>query len=264
MPRYAREKSEKQVYHAMLRGNNREKIFIDEEDKSRIIDTLIYKKEAGEYYLYAYCIMDNHIHLVIKEGKDPIARIIKRIAASYSFYFNKKYKRIGHVFQERYKSEIIETESYLLTAIRYVHQNPLKSGIGSIEGYKWSSYGDYNDKIGKLADIENILGIFSNTREKAIKEFARFNLESTDEPFIDISEEKEIGDSDVADYINRYLKEKGLSANDLKLSGCISARDELIQYLHEKSNLSLRGIAAILELNREMVRRSAVSKDLSL
>jgi putative transposase len=264
MPRYAREKCEKQVYHVMLRGNNRENIFIDEEDKSRIIDTLKYKKEAGEYYLYAYCIMDNHIHLVIREGKDPIARIIKRIAASYSFYFNKKYKRIGHVFQERYKSENIETESYLLTAIRYVHQNPLKSGIGSIEGYKWSSYGDYIEKIRKLTDIEEILGIFSNTREKAIKEFARLNRLFTDELFLDISEEKKISDSNIADYINGYLKEKRLSKNDLKLSDSIPARDELIRHLHVKLNLSLRGIAVILGLNREMVRRSAVSRDLSL
>ena len=263
MPRYAREKCEKQVYHAMLRGNNREKIFIDEEDKSRIIDTLKSKKENGEYYLYAYCIMDNHIHLVMKEGKDPIARIIKRIAASYSFYFNRKYKRIGHVFQERFKSEKIETESYLLTAIRYVHQNPLKSGIDSIEGYKWSSYRDYIDKGRKLADIEEVLGIFSITREKALKEFAKFNREFTDEPFLDISEEKEIGDSNVADYINGYLKVKGLSTNDLKLSGFIPARNELIKLLYEKSNLSLRGIAEILELNREMVRRSAVSRNLS-
>ncbi|MCC5468750.1 transposase, partial [Pelosinus sp. Bkl1] len=87
--------------------------------------------------------MDNHIHLIIKEGKDPIASIVKRIATSYSYYFNKKYKRIGHVFQERFKSENIEDESYLLAAIRYVHQNPVKPGIGAVDGYKWSSYRDY-------------------------------------------------------------------------------------------------------------------------
>ena len=76
--------------------------------------------------------MDNHIHPIIKEGKDPVARTVKRIAASYSYYFNKKYKRIGHVFQERFRSENIEEESYLFSAIRYVHQNPLKPGIGTI------------------------------------------------------------------------------------------------------------------------------------
>jgi REP element-mobilizing transposase RayT len=105
MPRSARKKSEKQVYHIMLRGNNKENIFIDEGDKLRIIDTLQEKKKFGEYYLYAYCVMDNHLHIIIKEGKDTIDRIVKRIAASYACYFNKKYKRIGHVFQERYRSE---------------------------------------------------------------------------------------------------------------------------------------------------------------
>ena len=143
----------------MLRGNNRERIFIDEEDKIRIIDTLEKTKKAEGYFLYAYCVMDNHIHLIIKEGKDPIARIVKRIAASYSYYFNKKYKRIGHVFQERYKSESIEGESYLLSAIRYVHQNPIKPGIGTIEGYKWSSYRDYTGNGRRITDSEERLNV---------------------------------------------------------------------------------------------------------
>jgi putative transposase len=69
MPRYAREKSEKQVYHIMMRGNNREKIFADEEDKSRIIDTLGDKKKDQEYFLYAYCVMYNKIHIIIKKAK---------------------------------------------------------------------------------------------------------------------------------------------------------------------------------------------------
>jgi REP element-mobilizing transposase RayT len=76
--------------------------------------------------------MDNHIHLVIKEGKDPIARIMKRIGTSYVYYFNKKYRRTGHVFQDRFRSENVKDDSYLLSVIRYVHQNPIKPGIGTI------------------------------------------------------------------------------------------------------------------------------------
>lgn len=264
MPRYARVRSEKQVYHIMLRGNNREKIFIDEEDKTRIIDTLEDKKKAEEYLLYAYCVMDNHIHLIIKEGKDSISRIVKRIAASYSYYFNKKYKRIGHVFQERYKSENIEDERYLLAAIRYVHQNPVKPGIGTIDGYRWSSYMDYIGKGRKITDTEEILGIFSNSHEKAIREFERFNQEFTEESFLDVGEEREIGQGNVREYIHRYLAEKGLGIQDLKNITNRSIREELIKILLEKSDLSLRGIAATLGLSREMIRRTAVSRDLSL
>jgi putative transposase len=263
MPRYARIKSQTQVYHIMLRGNNREKIFIDEEDKARMIDTLGDKKKAEEYFLYAYCVMDNHIHLIIKEGKDPIASIVKRIATSYSYYFNKKYKRIGHVFQERFKSENIEDESYLLAAIRYVHQNPVKPGIGTVDGYKWSSYRDYIGMGRNLTDTRQVLGILSNFNEKALIEFVRFNHEFSERTFLDVREEKEIDQLNVTEYINKYLAEKGIRINDLRSVGNKSLREELIKLLMEKSNFSLRGIAETLELNREMVRKMQVSKDLS-
>lgn len=132
MPRQARILNEKNVYHVMLRGNNREKIFIDNEDKQRIIETIRLKKKDREFFLYAYCVMDNHIHLVIREGEDSLSRIVKRIGVSYAYYFNKKYNRIGHVFQGRFKSENIEDDKYLLCAIRYVHRNPVKAGLGSL------------------------------------------------------------------------------------------------------------------------------------
>lgn len=262
MPRYARKKSQTQIYHVILRGNNREKIF-GEEDKSKIIFILEDKKKYGEYFHYAYCIMDNHIHLIIKEGNDTIASIVKRIAASYSYYFNKKYKRIGHVFQERYKSENIEDESYLLTVIRYVHQNPIKAGIGTIEGYKWSSYREYMGADRKLTETEEILGIFSASHDQARKEFVRFNHEFIDGNFLEVCEEKELGQFNVTEYINRYLAERGIAIIDLKNISNKPLREELIKLLLAKSNLSLRGIAAELGLNREMVRKSVVSKDLS-
>lgn len=263
MPRYARIKSQTQIYHIMLRGNNRENLFIDEEDKRKIIDLLRDKKKAEEYFLYAYCVMDNHIHLIVKEGKDPIAKIVKRIAASYSYYFNKKYKRIGHVFQERFKSEAIEDESYLLAAIRYVHQNPIKPGIGTVDGYKWSSYRDYIGEGINITDTRVILGIFSNCHEKALVEFVRFNHEFTEGDFLDVCEEKEIDQINVTEYINRYLAEKGMEINDLRNITNKSLKKDLVKLLTEKSNLSLRGIAAILGINREMVRKLAVSRDLS-
>ena len=108
----------------MLRGNERKDIFIDEEDKKKFIKTVIQKKADKAFKLYAYCIMNNHLHLVIQEQKEPISRIIKKIATSYAYYFNAKYKRVGHLFQDRYKSETIEDEPYLLSVIRCVHNNP--------------------------------------------------------------------------------------------------------------------------------------------
>ncbi|ATW26843.1 transposase [Candidatus Formimonas warabiya] len=263
MPRYARKRSKTHLYHVMLRGNNREKIFSDEADKLKIINILEDKKKDREYCLYAYCVMDNHIHLIIKEDMSPVSRIVKRIAASYSYYFNKKYTRIGHVFQERYKSENIEDERYLLSAIRYVHQNPLKAGIGTLEGYKWSSYGDYLGKGRKVADTGELLKMISDSKESALSEFIRLNQEFSEETFLDIVEDKEINESNVADYIGRYLSEKGLNQEDLKSADFKSVREELIRFLLERSNLSGRRIASSLGLNRETVRKITMSRDLS-
>jgi len=114
--------SETGVYHVMLRGNERKDIFIDDEDKVRFLDMLYAKRERESYYLYSYCLMDNHVHLVLKEANDSISRIMRRITTSYAGYFNRKYKRSGHLFQDRYKSENVESDSYLLTVIRYIRK----------------------------------------------------------------------------------------------------------------------------------------------
>lgn len=261
MPRYARELSSKQTYHVMLRGNNREKIFIDEEDKQRMVDTLREKKEQEEFYLIAYCVMDNHIHIIVKEGKASLARIVKRVGTSYAYYFNKKYRRIGHVFQDRFRSENIEDDSYLLSAIRYVHQNPLKPGIGTIEGYKWSSYGEYIREDSTLVEVDEILEMFSKNRKNALRAFVEFNHETIEETFLDVEEEKEINQMNVGEYVEGFLKPKGIKVEDLKDITNKQFRDELIELLVEKSNLSKRGIALELGLNREVVRKATMPKE---
>ena len=260
MPRQARILNEKHVYHIMLRGNNREKIFIDDEDKARIVDVLVKKKNEGEFFLYTYCIMDNHIHLVIREGKDSLARIIKRIGTSYASYFNKKYRRVGHVFQDRYRSENVHDDKYLLALIRYVHQNPVKPGIGKISGYKWSSYKEYLSQVKVLVEVEEILGMFSNNRQYAVEEFVRFNHESSKDAFLDIEEEKEIDNSNVERFINEYLGSRNLQITQLKDSCNRQIRDGMIKHLAARSNLSLREIAIKLDINRELVRK-IVSKE---
>lgn len=259
MPRCARRKSENQIYHVMMRGNNREKVFINEEDKFRIMDILREKKQAQEYHLYAYCVMDNHLHLVLKEGQDHLSRIVKRIAVSYSNYFNKKYKRIGHVFQERFKSEIIDDENYLLAAIRYIHQNPLKAGNGNVTGYKWSSYNDYMSKGKNISDTEEILSLFASSKSRALSEFKDFHNVITQDTFLDVAEEKEINVENAVAYINEYLFERTLDVNDLKSISNRAVRADLVRTLLEKSDLSRRQIASLLELNREMVRKIALS-----
>ena len=90
MPRQARTKGNNGIYHAMVRGINKRDIFLDDSDRIKFIDTLRRMNTEGEYILYGYCLMDNHVHLLIKEAADPLHRTMKRIGVSYSYYFNKK------------------------------------------------------------------------------------------------------------------------------------------------------------------------------
>ena len=114
MPRHQREKSKSGYYHIMLRGNERRNIFRDEEYKLRFIETLYDKNQENRFSLHAFCLMDNHVHLMLSEGVEDVAKIMKRIIVSYVYYFNKKYKRVGHLFQDRFKSEIVEDDNYVL------------------------------------------------------------------------------------------------------------------------------------------------------
>jgi len=139
--RRLREKSNSSIYHIILRGINKQDIFHDAEDKMRLIETLIYYKNICEYEIYGYCLMDNHIHFLIKEVKETISQAIKRVGVSYVYWYNLKHQRNGHLFQDRFKSEKIEDDRYLLTVLRYIHQNPIKAGIvADVAKYKWSSY----------------------------------------------------------------------------------------------------------------------------
>jgi REP element-mobilizing transposase RayT len=163
LPRAAREKSSTGIYHIMLRGINKQDIFNDDEDRERFLETIQrYKKETG-FQLYAYCLMDNHVHLIIRENDMELSKVMKRIGTSYAGYFNWKYGRSGHLFQNRYCSEAVENDSYLYMVIRYIHQNPAKAGICAVNEYKWSSYNCYISES-SVIDKDIFLNMFNEDR----------------------------------------------------------------------------------------------------
>lgn len=155
MARKNRQKAVSGIYHVCMRGINHQCIFEDEEDYYRFISTLQYVKQQyrknGEhdkdlYTLYAYCLMSNHVHLLIREWDDPIGDIIRKIADSYSYYFNQKYGRDGHFFKDRFRSEPVENFNYFLTLLRYIHRNPVAGhldGVFKVSDYEYSSWAEY-------------------------------------------------------------------------------------------------------------------------
>ena len=143
----------------MLRGINRQTIFEDREDHEKFLEIIRDCKVLSEFELFGYCLMGNHVHLLIKEGKESLDHLFKRVGARYVFWFNRKYKRSGHLFQDRFKSEAVEADPYFLVVLRYIHQNPIKAGLyKSLDKYEWSSYNEYIRRRG-IVDHAFALGM---------------------------------------------------------------------------------------------------------
>ena len=169
MPRKARQKAESGIYHVMLRGIDRQLIFEDSEDYLRFLDIVQECRERCNFKLYAYCLMGNHVHLLLKVQNDGLETIFKRIGGRYVYYYNVKYQRIGHLFQDRFKSEPVDDDAYFLTVLRYIHQNPVKAKLCSrVEDYPFSSFAEYLHES-TFVDTEFALSMIDPS------EFARFN-----------------------------------------------------------------------------------------
>ncbi|AGL01679.1 transposase [Desulfoscipio gibsoniae] len=252
MPRTARKKSKTGIYHVILRGINRQTIFECEEDALKFIQTLGKYLKDGGYSLYAYCLMGNHIHLLMKEEKEDLGTSIKRIGASYVYWYNWKYERIGHLFQDRYKSEKVENGKYFLAVLRYIHQNPFKAGlVKELADYPWSSFNEYIGES-KLIDTNFVLNMFSNDRSKAIDAFKKFHAVEGQETFLDIDEKKKWKDSDAIELIKSICHVtscKEVQKLDKK------EQSHYFKLLYQEG-LSARQIARITGIGRWMVLKA--------
>ncbi len=114
------------IYHVIKRGNNREYIFRGEADKESLLAYLQHANKENVYNLLGYVIMDNHYHLIIQTKEKPLQKIMQQVNNAYSKNYNKRYKRTDHVFGGRYKALLVKDDKYLLSLLRYVHQNPLR------------------------------------------------------------------------------------------------------------------------------------------
>ena len=254
MPRQARKRSKSGIYHIMLRGANRQEIFHDEEDCKSFLEILDKSREKSDQKIYAWCLMGNHVHLLLEEGKESISITMKRIGVSYALFYNKKYKTTGHLFQDRYKSEEVETNEYLLALIRYIHQNPVKAGIVETpDEWKWSSYREYYGKpydLPMLLNTDLILGMFAEDREKAIEGFKEFNETETRERFLEEQSRSRLTDEEAADEINKLLN--GYSVPEVRRLPK-AMRDGILLQIKGIKGLSQRQAARILGISPNLI-----------
>lgn len=132
------------VYHVICRGNNRENIFKDDRDRRRYLDKLLYYCTLKEVSLLCYCLLSNHIHLLLETPQGNLSKLMQPFQTSYTLYFNRRHHRSGHVFEQRYKALLVDRDNYLLQVSRYIHRNAVEAKlVQRPQDYQWSSYSAY-------------------------------------------------------------------------------------------------------------------------
>jgi putative transposase len=263
LPRVARKKSKSGIYHVIIRGINRQILFEEREDYKRFIKVLQKYKATCKYRLFAYCLMSNHVHLLLMVGEEPLGTVMRKICSSYALWYNKKYDRVGYLFQDRFKSEPIEDEVYFLTVLKYVFRNPVKAGIvAKVEDYIWTNYIDYIDERKNKTGINNtdlsfVLNIFNTSRKEAISSFIEYvndsNNDQCNDQCLDIWAKRQLSDEEAKKIIQDHCNLD--YAQDLqKLDKDI--RDLHLKKLKENYGLSIRQIERLTGIGRGIVQRA--------
>jgi REP element-mobilizing transposase RayT len=210
MPRSPRINAKDLIYHVFARGNNRDPIFFDAGDYERFLKNLERYRDKFKFTIYAYCLLPNHFHLLLRPGNVSLSEIMQPLMTAHTMYVNKKYDRVGHVFQGRFKSIVVQKENYLLQVLRYIHLNPVKAGtVEAAEEYPWSSYLKYLTVGGEpQIDIGEILAMFSDDRMKQKQLFVEFTTEGLG---VDFEPEREqvrgiLGKAEFVQILTRRLK----------------------------------------------------------
>ena len=252
MSRAPRTKSKSNIYHIIMRGINRQTIFEDIEDHEKFIQTLRKYKNISQFKLYAYCLMDNHIHLLLQVDKEPLETVFRRICGSYVLFYNNKYDRSGNLFQDRFKSAPVEDDKYFLTVLRYIFQNPVKAGLViKVENYRWTNYSDYIDQS-NMTDRDFVIDIFSEDKKKGLGKFFEYINAENDDKCLEISDRRPIRDDDAVKIIKGHCKvEQGMDLQKLD----IDQRDTYLRDLKKEYGLSIRQIERLTGINRGIVQR---------
>ena len=247
MARKARLKSDGAIYHIMCKSISEVDLFRDDEDKAKYLSLIKKYKDLYHVKIYGYCLMDNHSHLLVYANGTDISRVMHGINFSYARYFNKKYKREGHLFKDRFKSKIVNSDRYLRTVSLYIHNNP--TAIGEYkdcpEKYAFSSLGIY---IGKrrdhfdIVDYGFILRSFGKDLETARNHYYSLVFGCTDEK---LKEEFEFKDEK-----SKYNSERKLLVRNFK-------SEDIIEFIAEKMNISKFHLN--VKYNRKLVNARALT-----
>ena len=276
MARRKRISSQSGYIHIITRGVNKQDIFLEKRDYRRFLD--IMEKVLSRYHIdvVAFCLMSNHVHLLLYDNKaenhDEVSAFMHDLLCLYAIYFNKRYERSGHLFQNRYTSRIIETKKYLMLCIRYIHNNPVKAGISGRYDYQWSSYREYIEhaRADMTADIISNSEHASSSVLADIKKPTSGTICNTSildqlfgsiDTFIDFHKQYNLPSEVALEYYENHKAPSDIQAKDIICSFIKSTDPSSIQSLPRKDrNAIIDKLTAIGNHASQIARITGLSK----
>ena len=247
-----RKPSEVDIYHIIVRGSGKQLIFEDDKDRETYLSTMRTLLAERPVEIYAWCLMGNHVHLLVHAGLQELGLFMRDLGRDYSQYFNRRHGRVGHLMQGRYRSIPVDTEAQLLAVVRYIHRNPVKSGLSEDCRYRWSSYGEY---LGGRVIVEHgvILSCFGS-----VSEFERFHNEMPEEGLAESHARPlfKMTDEDALRELRSILDESGLASLPLDDG---DRRDEILVLLHGRG-MSIRQVARIAGVGKYVAEKACRAK----
>lgn len=265
MPRTPRIDAPGLVHHVIARGIEKRRIFVDDADRSNFVWRLGAVLAECFVDCLGWALMPNHVHLILRTGPVPLATAMARLLTGYALYFNRQHARVGHLFQNRYRSIPVESEEHLLALVRYVHRNPLRAGLvrdlAELSRYPWTGYASLmEERSASFQAVDEVLGRFGSSPGQARRRLATW-MEDEESPSVDGSgpSAPEQGGEAVCDLQARVCRELGLDPASLgRRRGVASDARAAVAYLAcAVLRRPAREVASALGLSVGGVRRAA-------
>src|SRR3989338_8544160 len=287
MARKPRIEFEGAFYHVIARGNQRQDTFRDDKDRATYLERIEHYRQRYHFKLYAYVLMSNHVHLLLETGETPLSRIMQGIQFTYTQYYNRRHRKVGHLFQGRYKAILCDRDSYLLELVRYLHLNPARLRRPNDPWkYRWSSLRAYlGEKTPVEVDTKLVLAQFGRTFGPARRAYRKFMEEGIgrghDDRYYELVDQRFLGDEDFIDKVDKraqgrevevqgpkvafsrlleaVAKEHGGDPEELVGGGrqrrWVRARAMLVYLAREWSNLACKELAGRLRRDASLMSR---------
>ena len=245
MPRRARQERSTGMYHVLVRGLNKMPVFKEKGEKTRIINLIRENLSEYEVAILAYCIMPNHFHMLIKADLKELASFMAKVLAAFAHYYNYKHHRIGYVFQDRFKSQCVEKESYFWNCLRYIHRNPAKNGsVKEMLDYKYSSMSEFYRGVRDILDEKAFLMV--NQKFHTNQDFLEFHRFESWDIFDDVDEDMEKNNMRIAKEILAEYKWK-YNLQEEELFNYVEIRKEYKKELMKVLQISQKKVMIIMQ-----------------